>query len=111
MTSRAGTIGAIALFATTLALPSFAVGPYSGVGKARGIHQPSGTTCRTVETRVEERPDARCEASGLRRVEVDERECTRLRGGHLEDFYTRGEERPQACVEAGAAGGPAAAIP
>lgn len=70
-----------------------------GVPNVRGIQKPTGTSCRTVQTVVEARPDASCKASGQRRYEVDELECSHFVDGHLDAFYTKMEERVQGCAE------------
>lgn len=89
----------VVLGVAALGLATAAPAQYGGAPPGAGaIRKPSGTTCRTVDTVVESRVDAACTDTGRRTVEIDERECTRLRDGHLEEVFTRLEERPQGCV-------------
>ncbi len=89
----------LALGITAMSFAGVAGAQYGGAPPGAGaIRKPTGTTCRTVQTTVESRVDAECVASGRRAVEVDERECTRLRDGQLEAVFTTLDERPQGCL-------------
>lgn len=93
----------IASFALGAAAMALAGGAAAQIGVPAGIdviRKPTGTTCRTVSTRMETRADAACGEGRRRAVEIDERECSRMRDGHLEALFTDLEERPRGCVAA-----------
>lgn len=82
----------------SLLLPVEGSAQYGVPSGAGGIRKPSGTSCRTVHTYLEERPDSSCEKSGQRIVEVKELECSHFKDGHLDAVYPKLEEHDQDCV-------------
>ena len=71
-----------------------------GIPNVRGLHKPTGTTCRTVHTWEEKRSDASCAESGRRSYEVKELECSHFKDGHVDARFNKLEDRPRACVPA-----------